>query len=147
MSDEAETLDALLAALASSDRWRRHDAALCLQEFAEAAVEALVRQAERPENWKNNGTLIHVPRSFNCSSLFSELVRWAVHGQYEAQCHALMILDDHHFAVTPVQLRDAERTLGELRTREDMEASDAEQLHRELVDILSSVETIQEDPG
>jgi hypothetical protein len=147
MSDEAETLDALLAALASSDRWRRHDAALRLQEFAESAVEVLVRQIERPENWKNNGTLVHALRSFNCSSLFSELVRWAVHGQYEAQCHALMILDDHHFAVTSAQFQDAERTLDELRTRDEMDANDAKQLHLELVDILASVETIQDDSG
>src|SRR6056297_2243085 len=108
MSDHAPTLDELLDSLGSRDPRNRDDAALRLQEFVEAAVEVIVRQIELPENRKNRGTLVHVLRSFNCSSLFSELVRWAVHGHYEVQCHALMILDDHHFAVTPAQLRDAE---------------------------------------
>ncbi|MEW4570595.1 hypothetical protein AB1L88_22255 [Tautonia sp. JC769] len=145
MSDRHETLTALLAALGSSDPRRRNAAALRIQEFAEAAVDELCRQVERPENRENRGTLVHVLGTFNCSSRFAELVRWAGLGGYEVQCHALNIMDTHRFAVTPTQLRDAERVLDELRTRDDMDPNDVEALHDQLREILSRAEDAQPD--
>ena len=137
MSDEFGTLDDLLSALASHDPRRRGDAAHCVQDFAEAVVDALFRAIARPENRNHRGTLVHVLRAFNCESRFTELFDLALHGHFEVQNHSLLILQSQSFAVSAEQLRQAEQALGELRERENLPAEDVELLRDELRFVLS----------
>jgi hypothetical protein len=137
MSDEFGTLDDLLSAVASPDPKRRGHAAHRIQDFAEAAVDALFRAIARSENRNHRGTLVFVLRSFNCEDRFTELFDLALHGHYEVQNHALSILQGQSFDVTAEQLRQAEHVLGELRERENLSAEEVELLRGELRCVLS----------
>ena len=145
MSDEIETLDDLLSALASPDPRRRGDAAHRVQAFAEAAVDALFQSISRPENRNHRGTLVYVLRAFNCEARFTELFELALHGHYEVQNHSLSILQGQSFDVTAEQIRQAEQALGALRERENLPAEEVELLRDELRCVLSRLDESMSD--
>lgn len=137
MTDEFRTLDDLLTDIESPDPAQRAQAALRIQDFAEAAVDALFRAIARPENQNHRGTLVFVLGSFRCEDRFSELFDLALHGNFEVQNHALSILFGQSFDVTAEKLRQAEQALGELRAGDHLSAEEVELLRHDLQSVLA----------
>lgn len=105
----------LLEPLDSPDPRQRNTAALQLRDFAKAAVAALFRAINRPENHDNRGSLLYALMPFNCSEHFAALFALAMGGNYEVQCHALSILQRQRFSPTFRELREASDSLRELK--------------------------------
>lgn len=147
MSNGPTSINSLLTDLDSPDPQLRDAAALQLLDLAESAVDALFRASGRPENRNHCGTLVHVLSAYNCGDRFSELFGLALQGNYEVQCHALSILQSQWFSVTARQLREARRTLGELREREGLPAEDVGLLRDELQAVLSRLAPLTGDPA
>jgi len=77
----------------SPDANIRNEAAIALMDFGDPkAVAPLVAAIEVVENRKARGTLIYALSSFDCSSRFSQIFRWAIEGGFEASHEAMSIL-------------------------------------------------------
>lgn len=91
--DQEEKFSLALVEIMSPDAKTRNEAAIALMDFGDPkAVAPLVAAIEVAENRKARGTLIYALSSFDCSSRFPQIFRWAVEGGFEASHEAMSIL-------------------------------------------------------
>lgn len=116
-------------------------AALDLRDLAESGVsvpaEPFLAAISVPVNRDNRGTLVNALQMVDCSDCFAPLFDLALDGNYECQAHALAILEEQEFRVTPGLLDEAERKLRAFIPPDDMTGEDAGLLRAELAKILS----------
>ncbi len=140
-----QSINSLFDELESDDSQVRGRAAYRLSELAEAAVEALFRGIASPANRDHRGSLLYALRELNCSNRFSELFNLALNGDYEVQCHALMILQSHFFRVSHQEFQEALKALFELRPRKNLTDQDLELLREEIIAVLSRVSSCENE--
>jgi len=111
MTDESD-FQKLISLLKSSDPAVRHGAAMRLSDLRDnRAVEPLFQAIANPANAGYTGTLIYALLDLDCSGHFTDLFDLALHGVYEVQCKALMILEEQDFVIEPAQVAKARENL------------------------------------
>ena len=102
----------LVSLLGSSDGAVRNGAALRLRDLQDnRAVEPLFQAIHVAANINNRGTLVYALQTLDCSEHFTDLFQLALHGNYEDQCMALIILEEQEFAADDAQLAKASEDL------------------------------------
>ena len=96
----------------------RNSVALALKEIGDDdAVKPLMNAIMTPQNRSHRGTLVSALEKHDCSLLFLPMVKLALYGDYEVQCHALIILSEQKFATTFEEIQKAKRLIKNYRTR------------------------------
>src|SRR3990167_91331 len=115
-----EVLNVLIPMLKSRRPSVRNSVALALREIGDSRAAASLMEAVRnPKNRHFNGTLVYALETHNCNHLFFTMVKLALYGDYEVQCHALIILSEQKFMTTPKEIERARQLIKKYRKRKN----------------------------
>jgi hypothetical protein len=115
--DETEKFSSAKLALMSHDARIRNRAAIELMDSGNPeVVAALVAAIEKDDNRQARGTLIYALSGFDCSSLFSEIFRWAIEGGFEASHEAISILREQSIGLDDEERAECLRLLSAAHT-------------------------------
>lgn len=135
-----ETLKVLLSLLKSKRPDVRNSVALALKEIGhDKAVGPLMDAILNPANRRHTGTLVSALETHNCSELFLPMVKLALYGSYEVQCHALIILGEQKFDASQIEIRKARQLIENYKKRK-RKCQDFHILLKELSRHVSKVE-------
>lgn len=122
-----------LSDVMSPDARIRNVAAITLMDSGNPkAVDALVAAIEIAAYREARGTLIYALSSFDCTSRFSQIFRWAIEGGFEASHEALAILREQRMSPDEMARKECLTLLD--RAQKQMELDN--DLQEELLSLL-----------
>lgn len=116
----------------------RERAALALRDTGDdRALAPLLNSIFKKENQGQNGTMVYALQTMDCSNHIRKIFDLLFHGNYEAYCGVLMILDEQEFIYSNEDISEIKAMWGDcLKSPEECPDFDEELKRREIKTLL-----------